>query len=347
MNILRIYQKVPPNPGGMEQHILQLSKEQIKAGCNVTLAFYSGNRLSQQDIIVSQLNLLTKVKPQVMSNCIFYLILLFKLLFNKKKYDVVHIHGDWSAFIFAKLIKKVVNANCVLGSFHGKLNMSRLNLIRYSYSKLDALYTTGLSEYEYLSDILSIPVRWYHSGVDESFYQNRLEVNADSRIVLTVGSCLPVKNIDFMIEVARIMPTTLFKHIGGGPLFNSFKNKTEKLSNISFLGPKNRNEVIKAMEEAKVFLLTSIDEGTPTVILEAMVKNCFIVTSNSCNLSTIIGDKDGVVINDFNVKEYAHEISIFLGKQQNKSKKQCFSWKEVAEKITSFTKEVEKLSKAN
>jgi glycosyltransferase involved in cell wall biosynthesis len=348
MNILRIYQKIPPNPGGMEQHIYQLTKEQVDNGCDVTLAFNSGSKLSEHDIVVSKFFSLSSIKPQSLSNFIFYTILIFKLLVNRKKFDVVHIHGDWSSFIFSRIIKKIVDANIVLGSFHGKLNIARLKLILYSFNKLDGLYTTGLDEYEYLTGRLGIPIMWCHSGVDSKFYQDEVDLGIDLGIdldrdfVLSVGNCVPVKNIQLIIEVATNMPSVQFIHIGGGSLLSSYLEKTKDLKNLKFLGSKNKSTVVQAMGKAKVFLLTSYSEGTPTVILEALVKNCFIVSSNSCNLSSILNKESGVVIDGFDMKNYTSALKIYLKKETLKeSKYDHFSWKAVSNVITRFTNEIQ------
>ena len=50
MKILRLYTRLPPLPGGMENHIAQLTKEQIKLGHDVSIYFNQGSYVTANDI---------------------------------------------------------------------------------------------------------------------------------------------------------------------------------------------------------------------------------------------------------------------------------------------------------
>ena len=105
MKILRLYTRLPPLSGGMENHIAQLSKEQTRLGHNVIIYFNIGDRLSSNDIQISKMPLY-KLKPQFVGFIVFYFLVYLRLIANREKFDIVHIHGDWSSLIFANLIKK-------------------------------------------------------------------------------------------------------------------------------------------------------------------------------------------------------------------------------------------------
>ena len=55
MKILRLYTRLPPLPGGMENHIAQLTKEQISLGHEVSIYFNKGNKVTSSDVQVSQI----------------------------------------------------------------------------------------------------------------------------------------------------------------------------------------------------------------------------------------------------------------------------------------------------
>ena len=63
MKILRIYTRLPPLIGGMENHIAQLTKEQIKLGHDVVIYFNKGDKFSAHDVQVTKYSLST-LKPQ-------------------------------------------------------------------------------------------------------------------------------------------------------------------------------------------------------------------------------------------------------------------------------------------
>ena len=56
MKILRIYTRLPPLIGGMEIHIAQLTKEQIKLGHDVKIYFNKGIKVTSEDVQVAKLN---------------------------------------------------------------------------------------------------------------------------------------------------------------------------------------------------------------------------------------------------------------------------------------------------
>ena len=58
MKILRIYTRLPPLIGGMENHIAQLTKEQIKLGHDVVIYFNKGDKVSSHDVQVTKYSLI-------------------------------------------------------------------------------------------------------------------------------------------------------------------------------------------------------------------------------------------------------------------------------------------------
>ena len=87
MKILRIYTKLPPLLGGMENHIAQLTKEQIKLGHDVVIYFNKGIKVASEDVQVTKLSLY-KLKPQFLGFFLFYFLVFIKLLMNQKKCDL-------------------------------------------------------------------------------------------------------------------------------------------------------------------------------------------------------------------------------------------------------------------
>jgi glycosyltransferase involved in cell wall biosynthesis len=145
MKILRIYTKLPPLKGGMEKHIYNLTKLQIRDNHFVKVFFNDGEEISQNDEKICKLKL-HRLKPQIIGFFIFYFLIVFKLLLKKQKFDIIHIHGDWSSLLFIKLLKKFTNAKLVVLSLHGQLTS------KYNHQKLlpklvqdvDLIYPTWL-----------------------------------------------------------------------------------------------------------------------------------------------------------------------------------------------------------
>ena len=59
---------------------------------------------------------------------------------------------------------------------------------------------------------------------------------------------------------------------------------------INFLGNLNNNELLKLYQDYKFFISTSLFEGNPKSLLEAMGSGCVVFASNINNHSEIITD---------------------------------------------------------
>ena len=68
------------------------------------------------------------------------------------------------------------------------------------------------------------------------------------------------------------------------------------LEKIEFLGKVNHDEMNALMQEADVFLFTSIMDATSTVVMEAMQNHLPIVCFDTCGYGTVVNDKIGIKI---------------------------------------------------
>ena len=120
--------------------------------------------------------------------------------------------------------------------------------------------------------------------------------------VFTLGRICGQKNPDLFNRVALAMPEVRFLWIGDGEL-------RERLTaaNIEITGWVEREEALRAAVQCDVFLLTSLWEGLPMSLLEAMyMKKC-------CVVNDVIGSRDVIRtgINGYvchSVEEFAKSI---------------------------------------
>ena len=81
----------------------------------------------------------------------------------------------------------------------------------------------------------------------------------------------------------------------------SFVGRLEKDKNLTnivhFIGTKTTDEISKLLDKSKIFVLTSLKEGLPTVLIEAMFSSNILI-SYSCNHgpSDIINENNGFLI---------------------------------------------------
>ncbi len=348
MKILRSYIRIPPAIGGMENHIKTLTELQRSLGLEVDIAFNDGEKTHKNDIqVLGSMKLYPNIKAPY-AILIFYLYLIFRLLIKKNKYDCIHLHGDWSSFIFAPIIKKVTKADKVFFSFHGSIHSNFVHakilpiIIRKFCNKI---FVTGYESYLELSG--TEKAIFQPSGIKKLFLTRTNKFKNEKIKIITVTFLRPQKNVITFLKVAKLMPCCKFQIIGDGPDYERLIEyaQNQNIINLKFLGNKKAEEIKKLLESADIFLFTSKEEGTPTAVMEAMACGLPIVTTNAGGIESIISQgENGFVISEnyedprlfINLINILIEDKILMEniRENNLSKAAAYSWDKVAVNIS-------------
>ncbi len=129
--------------------------------------------------------------------------------------------------------------------------------------------------------------------LDKNFAKKELNLPQDKKIIGTVANFYPAKGLQYLIETASKInnPDVIFAVIGDGAerkkyelLITSYKLQDKFL----LLGEKeNAAQYLKAFD---LFILPSIKEGAPYVILEAMAAELPIIATDVGNVSEMLKD---------------------------------------------------------
>tara|TARA_B100000131_G_scaffold207967_1_gene200074 strand:- start:3335 stop:4921 length:1587 start_codon:yes stop_codon:yes gene_type:complete len=128
------------------------------------------------------------------------------------------------------------------------------------------------------------------------YKNNKIPINkdilvGDSPIIGVVSRVSKEKNIEYLLDIAKVMPGYRFVIVGDGPLKRELENKCSSLGikNVIFSGyVKNTHDYYNIFD---AFLLpTKCDEGTPISILEAMACSVPVFTTNYGNISSFMSN---------------------------------------------------------
>lgn len=139
-------------------------------------------------------------------------------------------------------------------------------------------------------------------------------------VVGTIGSLTPRKNQKLFLDMARqILEKTknsniTFNIIGEGELREILENDSKISgieSNVKFLG--ERNDIYNLLMQTDVFVMTSLYEGMPNTIMEAMMAGLPVVASNiGGNNELVVHGKTGFLCDVNDAQAFAKYVLLLI-----------------------------------
>lgn len=359
MKILHVVRQFYPDIGGLENYVLNLAKEQVNNGNEVSVAtlnrsFRTGETFAKYEKVFD-INIIRI--PYFGSQRYPFA---FSILKHLKGFDIIHVHAiDFFADFLALtafLHKKKLFITTHGGFFHTKKNevLKKIyfNIItRCILNRYKAIIACSGNDFNTFSKISNNVVLIYN-GVDVERYLHvpkkvikgkiitigRIDVHKDIDKLITILGKLKEKGIDAKLEII-------------GPdsknLMVQMKLQAQKLNiqeSIVFAGKLSDDELIEALSSAHLFVSASSYEGFGIAAVESLASGTPCVLSNIPSFIEIIGSNEfGEITNFNNVNETVKKIEHFLNMDdvdyENISQKarvyaNNFNWKKVADSIT-------------
>ncbi|WDP88919.1 MAG: glycosyltransferase [Desulfobacter sp.] len=241
--------------------------------------------------------------------------------------QIVHAYGIISSFIVLPGVWKLrcpfISARRELGQWR-KIRHLGISYIVNFFSTIITVNSPAvrdITENEYFSNG---KVKLIRNGVnlDEVVKNIDLECgfkNDENPVMISVANCRPVKNLGLLIDaiekVVKAYPNVRCWVIGDGPERMDLERKSHTKGlekNIQFYG--QQENVKKFLVQGDLFVLTSIAEGSPNSILEAMQVGLPVVATNVGGIQDIVVDGvSGLLIKDFSADALSQKICQLLG----------------------------------
>lgn len=217
-----------------------------------------------------------------------------KNIANNVQPDIIHLHSSKAGALGRVALQKVNGKRVPLFytphgySFlmknHSAIKRLAYRLIETVCGKLNCT-TISCSEGEHQESLkLNRKATYVDNGINVNKLEQALggiEVKEHPFTVFTLGRICYQKNPALFNCVAEAMPDIKFLWIGDGELRDELKSE-----NIEITGWMDRKSALEKSMSADVFLLTSLWEGLPISLLEAMYMK------KPCVVSDVIGNRD-------------------------------------------------------
>ncbi|MFA3784116.1 glycosyltransferase family 4 protein [Melioribacteraceae bacterium 4301-Me] len=323
--------------GGGQQHLLWLTQRLDKSKFDVEVA------CEKSGYLVDELNKIgVKVHPLKISNRpnIFSLIKTYQLI-KKISPDILHTHGGTAGF-YGRLAAIKNFKGAVIHTYHGihYLNFDK-PLQKKIYTVIDKFLlkfthcTICVAKNDFELGMKYGIVRKEKSAVifngvdiDQFTQSNQIEKStiklkiSNTTIIGSVGRLHPQKGYEYLIkaseDVIKNYQNVRFVIVGDGELRNDLEllAKKSKVENyFTFLG--SRTDIPSLIKQFDIFVLPSLWEGLPLVLLEAMASKKPIVATNVNGITEIIENgKEGILIPPKNYQALSKAIIHLLNNKQ-------------------------------
>ncbi len=283
--------------------MLTLARHQQKLGYDSSVCIQREGWVSNK---VLEAGLQLMIKPLKSSIDISWLKAIYQF---SKSHDVKLIHSHEFAMNFhATLLSRISGIPCIT-TVHGKKyypdKWQRRLIYRY-ISRRSNLVAVSYDLKQFLIDEIGIKserIEVLPNGIDIDKFKPLQSVRVDARkelgikngqiLIGAIGNLYPVKGHNYLLDAASRVcskhPDAVFMIAGRGRLESDLKSQAKNLgieSNVRFLG--FRDDVHRLLQAMDVFVMSSLSEGLPVSILEAMASRTPIVTTDVGGISEVI-----------------------------------------------------------
>ena len=358
MRIVILVEFFPPKwLAGTELASYNMARYLKKRDHEISIITSHDKGLSNQNIVEGfKVYRISRLKIRFLDNFLFW----FKIFWNIKKInpEIIHVQGLYMS-IPAFLAKKILDipyivsgqGSDIYGHWPFKKIISGIGL---NNSKLSIALTEDMKNE--MKKNCNKRIEIVPNGIDsDNFNLNRyrtresLGLDDKDKIVIFVGRLEPVKGLKYLIEAISLLKSNKINLklliVGDGSECKKLKLlvKTLQLEEmVIFVGKISNEKVPEYLSASDVFVLPSLSEGFPVVLLEAMASGLPIITTKIRGLPEIVQDgNNGFLVNPKSSVELADKIKLLIEDDKirkkistiNKEKSNIYVWENIVQKL--------------
>jgi len=366
MKIAQLSPYFYPHLGGVESHVLELSKKLIDRGHEVFVVTTRLEDTEEEDVVegvpvkrVEPLSILfsTPIVPGINKKLI------------EEDFDILHSHTPPPLMSFSgaraaerKDVPFVLTYHCDLEipNIFGPLivTLYQRTLGTYTVSKSDKIITTtttygatSRAVWYKEADVIpnAVDAERFHPSNEGRSVREELGIG-DKKMVMYVGRVVYHKGLEYFVESAKYLDDQDVHYVLVGS--GDFRPELEKIveregleDKVTFAGRVSNEKLPNYYGACDVFVLPSVSrlEAFGIVALEAMASGVPVVISDIPGVREVIVEGDqGLLAEPMNSKDIAGKIRVLLenpelgekmGRKGRKRVVEKFTWEKVAEDI--------------
>jgi N-acetyl-alpha-D-glucosaminyl L-malate synthase BshA len=359
MKIAILVSGFPPDRiGGMEIASYNIAKHLADNGhsIHVITSSYSKYHLNEDKFVVHPVNMMgTKiVGPFFDQRKILPII-------KKISPEIVHAQGISTSGISgftAFLIKNLLKIPYVVYGRGGDVYPFKAEkiLVKAILNEADSIIALTESMKKEMQKISNKEIVVIPNGIDMNRFNDpslnfseSLNTGEKEKIVIFVGNLRPEKGLRYLIKAMKYVTKKNLNIrlllVGEGSQKENLKKLANKLDiedKVTFSGKVSVEKIPVYLKNSDIFVLPSLHEGFPNVLLEAMASGLPVVATNVTGINEIIEDgKNGFLVQSKNSEEIAKKILLLINNNdlrknicdENRKKASKYSWQRTVQML--------------
>jgi glycosyltransferase involved in cell wall biosynthesis len=354
MKIAILVSGFPPDRiGGMEIASYNIAKHLADNGhsIHVITSSYSKYHLNKDKFAVHTINMMgTKIiGPFFDQRKILPII-------KEINPEIIHAQGISTSGISgftAFLIKNLLKIPYVVYGRGGDVYPFKAEkiLVKAILNEADSIIALTKSMKKEMQKISAKEISVIPNGIDIDRFNDsspKFSESLDTKIIF-VGNLRPEKGVSYLIEaighITKKYINSRLLIVGEGPQKENLEKLVNKLNinnRVIFSGKVTTDEVPVYLKNSDIFVLPSLQEGFPNVLLEAMASGLPVVATDVNGINEIIEDiKNGFLVQSKNSEEIAKKILLLINNNdlrknicdENRKKAAKYSWQRTVQML--------------